>query len=125
MVFRGGRGCLRFRVAMTHGFSIQYCGNLEACRTEARIVRPAAQPEDALVALVYETSRGLVVSYFGSAMANPALPGLDAAIAEARAELLHYINRRGENPPAGITRPGLSLWLTERDDETVIGIPFK
>ena len=88
-------------------------------------MRPSAQADDALVALVYETSHGFVVSYFGSAMADPTLPGLDAAIAEARAELLHYINRRGESPPVGITRPGLSLWLTERDDETVMGIPFK
>ena len=88
-------------------------------------MRPSAQPNDALVALVYETSHGFVVSYVGSAMANHTLPGLDAAIAEARAELLHYTNRRGENQPAGLTRPGLSLWLTERDDETVMGIPFK
>jgi hypothetical protein len=74
---------------------------------------------------VYEASHGFVVSHFGSAMANHTLPGLDAAIAEARAELLHYTNRRGENPPAGMTRPGLTLWLTVRDDETVIGIPLK
>jgi hypothetical protein len=74
---------------------------------------------------VYEASHGFVVSYFDSAMAKPTLPGLDAAIAEARSELLHYLNRRGENPPKGITRPGLSLWLTERDDETVMGIPLK
>jgi hypothetical protein len=110
---------------MTHGFYIQFCGNLEACRTEARILRPSTQPDDALIALVYETSDGFIVSYFGSAVADPTLPGLDAAIAEARAELLHYLNRRGENRPAGITRPGLSLWLTERDDETVMGIPLK
>jgi hypothetical protein len=110
---------------MTHGFSIQFSGNLEACRTEARILRPPAKSDDALVALVYETSRGFVVSYFGPAASNRTLPGLDAAIAQARAELLHYINRRGENRPAGITRPGLSLWLTERDDETVIGRPIE
>ena len=110
---------------MTHDFTIQFCGNLEACRTEARISRAAAPSADALLAILYETSEGFVVEYFGLAMANPALPGLDAAITEARAELLHYINRRGENRPQGITRPGLSLWLTERDDETVMGIPFK
>jgi hypothetical protein len=110
---------------VTQGFSIQFCGNLEACRTEARILRPSAQPDDTLVALVYDTSKGVVVRYFGSALANPTLPGLDAAIAEARAELLHYINRRGENRPKGITRPGLSLWLTERDDETVVEKPFE
>jgi len=88
-------------------------------------LQPSAQPDAALVALVYETSHGFVVSYVGSAMANHTLPGLDAAIAEARAELLHYTNRMGENQPAGMTRPGLSLWLTERDDETVMGIPLK
>jgi hypothetical protein len=109
---------------MTHGFSIQFSGNLEACRTEARILRPSAQPDDGLVALIYETSLGFVVSYFGAALPNRTLPGLDAAIVEARAELLHYINRRGENRPPGITRPGLSLWLTERDDETVMGRPI-
>jgi len=110
---------------MTHSFTVQFSGNLDACRTEARVLRPSARPDDALVALVYETPKGFVVDYFGAAAANPALPGLDAAIAEARSELLHYINRRGENRPQGITRPGLSLWLTERDDETVMGIPLK
>ena len=114
-----------FEAAVTHGFSVQYCANLEACRTEARIFRPSARPDDDLVALVYETLHGVVVDYFGPAWTNPALPGLDTAIAEARAELHHYLNRRGENPPKGITRPGLSLWLTERDDETVIGTPLK
>ncbi len=111
---------------MTHRFSIQYCGNLQACRTEARILRTSGEAHEALVALVYDTSQGMVVDYLGSALTNPAaLPGLDAAITEARAELQHYINRRGENPPKGITRPGLSLWLTERDDETVVGMPHE
>jgi hypothetical protein len=110
---------------MTQGFSIQFCGNLEACRTEARILRVPAPPGDPPVAIVYETSQGFVVSYSASASANPASPGLVAAISEAQAELVHYINRRGENRPEGITRPGLSLWLTERDDETVMGMPIK
>jgi hypothetical protein len=110
---------------MTHGYSIEFRGNLEACRTEARILSPSPKPDDALVALVYETSHGFVVSYFGVAVSNRTSPGLEAAIAEARAELRHYINRRGENRPLGITRPGLSLWLTERDDETVVDRPIK
>jgi hypothetical protein len=87
-------------------------------------LRPSVEPHEALVALIYDTAHGMVVDYFGPALPNPAaLPGLDAAVTEARAELQHYINRRGENRPKGITRPGLSLWLTERDDETVMGIP--
>ena len=111
---------------MTHSFSIEYRGNLEACRTEARILRPSDEPQAALIAIVYDTAQGMVVEYFGSALKNPAtVPGLDAAVTEARAELHHYINRRGENRPKGITRPGLSLWLTERDDETVMGIPHE
>jgi hypothetical protein len=110
---------------MTHGYSVEVRGNLEACRTEARILSPSTKPDDALVALVYETSRGFVVDYLGVAVSNCALPGLEAAISEARAELRHYINRRGENRPHGITRPGLSLWLTVRDDETVVDRPIK
>jgi hypothetical protein len=110
---------------MTQAFSIEYCANVEACRTEAKILAPAASASDALVALVYETSQGFVVDYLGPALRNRALPGLDAAIAEARRELLHYIHRRGEQRPQGITRAGLALWLTERDDETVIGIPLE
>jgi hypothetical protein len=101
-------------------FVIQFFGNVEACRTEARIRAQEAAPSDAPVAILYETSLGLVVSYPGAS--EPGLPGLDAAIAEARAELLHYINRKGEPRPAGITRAGLSVWLMERDDETVMGL---
>ena len=108
---------------MTHTFSIEYCANVEACRTEAKVLAPAAPANEALVALVFDSPQGFVVNYLGAALRNRALPGLDAAIAEARRELLHYINRRGEHRPQGITRAGLSLWLTERDDETVIGIP--
>jgi len=108
---------------MTHAFAIHFYGNVDACRTEARIWQPPAASGSDLVALVYETAQGFVVRYFGAALADPALPGLDDAIAEARSELLHYINRKGENRPEGITRPGLSLWLTERDDETIMGRP--
>jgi hypothetical protein len=110
---------------MTRGFSIQFSGNIEACRTEARISQQVPGTDEALVAVVYEGPQGFVVSYLGVAQRSPALPGLDAAVAEARAELLHYINRTGENRPQGITRPGLSLWLTERDDETVVGMPLE
>jgi hypothetical protein len=110
---------------VTDPFTVVYCGNLEACRTEARILQPSAQPSDAPVAVVYETAQGFVVSCPGAGVAQPRPPGLDEAIAEARAELLHYINRRGEARPQGITRAGLSVWLMERDDETVMGLPLR
>ncbi len=110
---------------MTQTFTIQFRGNVEACRTEAWILQRTGAAAASPVAIVYETSQGLVVSYPGAGAAKPALPGLDAAIAEAREELLHYINRRGEPRPQGITRAGLSLWLMERDDETVMGMPLE
>ena len=106
---------------MKHKFHLQYCGNLEACRTEARIFLSSAGAEPALVAVVYEGARGFVVDYSSAFSAKGAPPELDGAIAEAQKELVHYLNRRGENRPSGITRPGLGLWLTERDDETVVG----
>jgi hypothetical protein len=109
---------------VTHPFTVQYCGNLEACRTEARILQPLAQPSDAPVAVVYETAQGFVVSYPGAGVPQPPRPELEAAVEEARSELLHYINRRGEPRPQGITRAGLSVWLMERDDETVMGMPL-
>jgi hypothetical protein len=110
---------------VSHPFTIRYVGNIQACRTEAWIVAPSAQPADTPLAVVYETSQGPVVSYPGAGPARSALPELDAAIAEARAELRHYINRKGEQRPHGITRAGLSLWLMERDDETVMGMPLE
>jgi hypothetical protein len=110
---------------VTHSFTIRFFGNLPACRTEAWILQPSAQAADAPIAVVYETSQGVVVTYPGAGPPRPALPGLDAAIAEARAELPHYINRKGESRPQGITRAGLSLWLMERDDETVMGMPLE
>ena len=110
---------------MSDPFTIRYVGNVQACRTEAWILAPSAQPADPPLAVVYETLQGPVVSYAGGAPARPAVPELDAAIAEARTELRHYINRKGEQRPQGITRAGLSLWLMERDDETVMGIPLE
>jgi hypothetical protein len=106
---------------VTHPFIIRYLGNIQACRTEAWIVAPAAQPADPPLAIVYETAQGPVVSYPGAGPPKSPLPGLDDAVAEARTELRHYINRKGEQRPQGITRAGLSLWLMERDDETVMG----
>jgi len=38
------------------------------------------------------------------------------AILEARARLLHFVNRRGGSAPEGLTRAGMSLWLMQRDD---------
>ena len=33
-----------------------------------------------------------------------------------------YVNRRGENPPSGLSVVGLSLWLMEKADCTALGV---
>jgi hypothetical protein len=43
-------------------------------------------------------------------------PDLLDAVLRARDELLHYVNRKGGEPPPGSSRAGFSLWLMQRDD---------
>jgi hypothetical protein len=72
-----------------------------------------------LVANVYERPDGWKIDLFQSPQ------GLDleeclGAIAFAKERLLEYVNRKGENPPEGLSPAGLSLWLTEKGDGTTI-----
>jgi hypothetical protein len=41
-------------------------------------------------------------------------------VAAAKERLGGYVNRRGENPPEGLTAAALSLWLTEKADGTTL-----
>jgi hypothetical protein len=98
------------------GFRTDICGNVDNRRTEAEIVR-----DGELLALVYESVSGWNVEYFGAAARDPNIPGLAAEVAESRKALSQYVNRRGANAPAGLTRVGLSHWLMEKDDGTAMG----
>jgi hypothetical protein len=76
---------------------------------------------DALVAVVYELPSGWKVDLYQSP------GGMDfgefvKALHAAQTRLLEYVNRRGENPPEGLTRAGFSLWLMEKADGTAMGI---
>jgi len=80
--------------------------------------------EDTLVAAVYELPAGWKVDLYRS----PRGLDLDAflnALHAARTCLLQYVNRLGENPPEGLTRMGLSLWLLEKGDGTAWGINLR
>lgn len=57
---------------------------------------------------LYQSPRGLDLDEF--------LRFVDAA----KERLGEYTNRRGENPPEGLTAAGLSLWLTEKADGTTL-----
>lgn len=49
---------------------------------------------------------------------------LASALARARETLAQYVNRRGDNPPGGLTAAGLSLWLMEMSDGTAMARPI-
>jgi hypothetical protein len=49
----------------------------------------------------------------------------NAIVATVKECLSHYINRLGNNPPQGLTPEGLSLWLMEKDDGTVLGLDLR
>ena len=99
-------------------FSISFLGNVTDCRTEAEVsLRHPPADTDPLCAVVYENASGPVVEWFGTAKGSKS-PALTEAVESAKSGLLAYVNRRGSNPPEGLTRAGLSLWLMEKADGT-------
>ena len=110
---------------MSDTFKINFLGNVSDCRTEAEVsLRHSPSNTDPLCALVYEGESGHVVEWFGSAGESKS-PGLTAAVEDAKLGLLNYVNRRGLNPPEGLTRAGLSLWLLEKEDGTAMGVSLR
>ena len=107
-------------VAVPKGFRILIVGNIDARRTEAEIYDDSASPSGDPVAAVYESPSGWVTSLMTQESTSAdQIP--DAIVGAARRLLAEYVNRRGENPPAGLTRPGMALWLMEKTDGTAVG----
>ena len=104
-------------------FSIVFMGNVQECRTEAEILLDRPGESEHLVALVYETTEGWQVRILDEAMAETREQDLAEAASRAAAKLREYVNRRGDNPPAGLTAAGLSFWLMEKRDGTAMGRP--
>jgi hypothetical protein len=100
---------------------ITIVGNTADCRTEAEICIPRDSGE--LIALVYEAESGWEVERFEDAPPVASVI-LEAAIESAKQALGQYPNRRGKGAPAGLTGPGLSLWLMEKADGTAMGRRF-
>jgi hypothetical protein len=96
-------------------------GNAGACRTEAELYIPANAVGP--VALVYETPRGWIVE--GAEVGEPAAARIrKSAIDSAKQALSQYVNRMGQRAPAGLTGPGLSLWLMKKADGTAMDRPI-
>jgi hypothetical protein len=104
---------------MSSEYRIQFFGNVEAQRTEAEIFLSSPPSVDPW-AVLYDSTSGFVIEFLTPASAT-CVDVIDAAIADAREGLLQYVNRRGQNPPVGLTPVGLSLWLMEKVDGTAMG----
>ena len=98
------------------GFDIEIVGNIQACRTEAEV----SWIDGAFLAVVYESADGWQVEPATSEALSPETTA--AILTAAQSRLQHYVNRRGENPPPGLSGAGLSLWLMEKADGTAMGV---
>jgi len=103
---------------MSEQFRIMILGNTVDGRTEAEVYIPQDSADP--VALVYEAEDGWVVENLENAV-HVTAPSLQPAIASAKQSLGQYVNRTGKGAPAGLTGPGLSLWLLEKADGTAMG----
>jgi len=101
-------------------FRVQILGNARFCRAEAEVYRSQGGAPEQLLAWVYESQDGWKVEFDDCSTQPPDL--VEALLAAGQAALSPYVNRKGENPPPGLSVPGLSLWLMEKTAGTATGI---
>jgi len=97
---------------------INFFGNIDECRTVAAIYDGVRN----LIAVVYEDDRGWHTSLMPETRYSSF--AIEGSIAGVRRDLSRNVNHRGLNPPVGLTRSGVALWLMLKDDGTAIGMPM-
>jgi len=100
-------------------YSVTILGNVEECRTEAEISRNGQ-----LVAIVFESSDGWHTNIVKN-QSTLRSGDFDDAVVTARQALSHYVNRRGTDPPQGVTRGAFALWLMMKDGGNAMGVSLK
>jgi len=103
---------------------VHFFGNAGECRTEADV---SVRTDDGIsrdIAVVYAIVDGWHVETLSSGLADQYSEELSAAVEQAKSGLQHYVNRLGINPPEGLSVAGLSAWLMEKDDGTMMGKPI-
>lgn len=98
------------------GFRVSVCGDTTKACTVAEI-----SFGEQLVASVFESPDGWQIELYPSNTACFALDALLIALNTAKERLSCYVNRRGENPPEGLSVAGFSLWLMQKNDGTAMG----
>ena len=101
----------------TPTFQTHICGDVTRGMTIAEIDF-GEQP----VASVFESPGGWHIEISPSETISFPLDGFVSAVAAAKERLSRYVNRRGENPPEGLSAAGFSLWLMENRDGTAMGV---
>ncbi len=91
-------------------YEFMICGVVDDGFTSAEISEPDAEG----VARVFESQNGWYVET--DRLERLREPAFVEALLQARDELLHYVNRKGGEPPEGTSRAAFSLWLMQRDD---------
>jgi hypothetical protein len=99
-------------------YELVVVGNTDRQRTEVEVWARSGE----LLGVVFEDASGWC---FEAEPVNAPPAGLGTALAEARRVLEAYVNRRGEDPPEGLTAAGLSFWLMENSDGTSMGVPVR
>ena len=97
---------------MTKPFSIVIAGRPDDGFTSAEVYADAEEQD--LCCRVFELESGWYVELNAPEALRDA--SLVEAIIEAKATLLHYVNRKGGVFPEDATPAGISLWLMQRDD---------
>ena len=92
-----------------------FLGNVDTGRTEAEITDDLGR----LVAVLYEDETGWHCERTAEPMEDSR--ALEEFVETVKADLSHYVNRRGTNPPPGLSRAELSMWLMEKDEGTSMG----
>ena len=108
---------------MARELRVQVLGNTQFCRAEAEVYCSRESAPEVLLGWVYESMDGWRVE-FDDCSTQPA-EVVDAVLAAGKASLQPYVNRKGENPPPGLSGPGLSLWLMEKSDGTAMGVRIR
>lgn len=101
-------------------FAISILGNVQSACTEAEISSPDKSGIDSVWAVVSDTKSGWHVTFIEAGF-SLSLETVVSALKAAQEALKHYVNRRGENPPEGLTVADFSMWLMEKDEGTAMG----
>ncbi len=95
--------------------SRSFFGNIQDRRVEAEVCDSVGT----LIAIIYEDDSGWHIEQFASGPAQMD----ESFVAQVKKDLARYTNRKGDNPPEGLTAAGLALWLMQKDDGTAMGLP--